>query len=529
MDDKQTPSSAHLSHMANAVITTIEKKEAPNAEPKIVVNRFVSELATWYEKLRNAMDINDDEVILRSAIERILGRRLLLGGNPRKIAEPLLRELVWARYFQNNTLPESMVEKVSEIIDVHMKLRKMVLDQGILKEKTVNEWIKQLTSSQIARSLSPNIEKNTLSNFMYHIMRDRLSILDDNDDTKNVQEYIAVRRAFARDDIAFLRYYLFNQIFGEITSSNLQKVADHFVKAYQEVEYQLHYKLKEKIFIFVKRQTPVFFILEDVMKSHKENLRQLIANGEEFTKAVFTACDIRYKGIASKVRRAIIRSVVFLIVTKAIIALGVEGSYENWRYGHIAWETIGINTGIPPLLMIVVSLFIKTPDKENSKRILTKIQSVLFDETPNITPPLKLSLVPPKGNTIIKTVFGLLWFAAFFISFGFMVYVLNKLHFDIVSQGIFLFFIAIVSFLAYRINSTAHMYTIDDKQSLLTPFIDFLFIPVVRVGMLLTDGISQINIIIFLFDFLIEAPFKAVFAFFEQWFLYMHTKREDLE
>jgi hypothetical protein len=47
--------------------------------------------------------------------------------------------------------------------------------------------------------------------------------------------------------------------------------------------------------------------------------------------------------------------------------------------------------------------------------------------------------------------------------------------------------------------------------------------------MRLTDGISQINIFIFIFDFLIEAPFKSIFVFLEQLFGYVHAKREDLE
>ena len=41
--------------------------------------------------------------------------------------------------------------------------------------------------------------------------------------------------------------------------------------------------------------------------------------------------------------------------------------------------------------------------------------------------------------------------------------------------------------------------------------------------MYLTEGISQINILLFLFDFIIETPFKGLFAFFDQWFVYLHN------
>lgn len=524
--DTQTHST--LSPFASALVGVFERQETGNNESKITVNRFLSEIASWYEKFRNAMDIRDDEVVLRSAIERILRRRVILGGKGEKIAEPLLRELVWARYFPNNTIPESMVQKVSQTIELYSALRQNVLLRKTFKEQVITEWMFQLMSAHIARLLSPNVEKNTVSNFMYHILKDSLVIDDDTEDTKNVQVYLAVRRAFAKDDIAFLRYYLFDQLFGALTPETLEYTQKHFLKGYEEIEKQLTYPLKEKIFMFAKRQTPIFFILEDLLRKEKKNFRKLVEDREAFAKEVFAACEIRYKGISRKVRTAIIRSVIFLLITKALFALGVEGTYERFMYGHIVWTTIAVNTGIPPLLMIVVSLFIRTPGKDNSQRILDKITTILFDPKPHVTHVVHLLVKPPKKKSMTAHIFSGLGILAFVLSFGFIIWILTRLHFNLVSQFIFIFFVTVVSFLSYRINTTAHMYSIDAKQGLLTPFIDFLIIPIVRVGMYLTEGISQVNVIIFVFDFLIEAPFKGIFGFFEQWFSYLHAKREDL-
>ena len=107
--------------------------------------------------------------------------------------------------------------------------------------------------------------------------------------------------------------------------------------------------------------------------------------------------------------------------------------------------------------------------------------------------------------------------------------VLTKLHFNFVSQFVFTFFLAIVSFLSYRINLLANVYRVGDKEGLLTLLVDFLFMPIIRVGRNLTIGIAQINIFLYLFDFLIEAPFKLLFAFFDQWFYYLRGRSEELE
>lgn len=524
---QQEVKKAVFSPVAESVIAIFDKKEIPNHEPKITVNRFVSEIANWYEKLRNAMDYRDEEVVLRASIERILKRRIRLKSTGASVAEPLLKELVWGHYFPNSSLPESNIEKVGKIIDLWLRWRRGVKGRYIMRDKVLNTWTYQLMSSHITRFLNPQVYRNTMSHFMYYVMKDEVKIVDDTEETTQVQLYLAVRRAYIKDDIAFLRFALFEQLFGTLTDSTVESAIHGFKKGYREIRDQLSYKLKEKIYQYVKKQTPVFVILEDVLIAHKGKVAELFVDEEAFKNAVYAACTKRYKSISQKVQIAIVKSVVFLLITKAIFALAIEGSYEQLAFGSVVWTSIWLNIGIPPLLLIVVSLFITQPGSDNSGRILDKIKVVLLEDNPKITPVLHIAKKPKKKP--IYMVFTLLWLFAFFLSFGTMQHILGLLHFNLVSQAVFLFFIAIVSFLSYGISSTAHQYTIDPKPGLFTPFIDFLFIPIVRVGRWFTDGISSINFIVFIFDYLIEIPFKAIFGFFDQLFGYLHTKREELE
>jgi hypothetical protein len=94
MDASVSPVDPSLSQLAELVVSRLEKPEQLNREEKVSVNPIVSKFATWYEKFRNAMEYREDEVILRAAIERILHRRLLLGGTGKPAAEPLVREIV---------------------------------------------------------------------------------------------------------------------------------------------------------------------------------------------------------------------------------------------------------------------------------------------------------------------------------------------------------------------------------------------------------------------------------------------------
>lgn len=523
----EEPAHQSLSQFARLVVSAFEKREEEEPGKRITVNPIVSKFASVYEKVRNAMEYREDEVILRSTIERILKRRLLLGGNAKTASEPLIRELLWARYLPENSIPQTMIADVEQTIDLYLELRLKVMAQHKFPDSLINEWTYQLMSSEIEHILNPHHEKEVISNFMFQVLRDDVMITDDNEQTRDVQVFIAIHRAFSRDDIAFLRYHLFNQYFGKLTRENMQYVVDHFPEGNAEIARQINYPAKEKVYTYVKRRTAVFLILEDVLEAHRDNPFALVENEQSLKEAVVSATERRYSSISSKVRRAVVRSVAFILLTKVIFAFAVEGTYERLFYGHIFWTSMVINTTLPPVLMIVVSLFIRTPGNDNTERIVRYVKKLLYEESPRLGSGLNVQRVPKKGGTV-DAVFNILWVFAFILSFGAIIFILTKLHFNPISELVFIFFLAIVSFLTYRIALTANLYVVGEKQGLFTPVIDFLFMPVVRVGRRLTHSISQVNFLLFVFDFFIETPFKLLFAFFEQWFYFLHTKSEEL-
>lgn len=517
-----------ISPIIKTLIAVFEKGKEAKGGDKISVNPLVATVAAWYERFRNVMEYREDEVILRAAIERILKRRLLLGGSGKTVAEPLVRELVWARYFPDNSLSESTIEKIAKKIDLYLQLREHILKKHKLPENIVTQWMYQLLSATIEYIVNPKQEKEYLSNAFFHIIRDNIHIVDDNEQTRDAQVFLAVRKSFDRDDIAFLRYHLFLQYFGEVTPESVEKIAHDFEKGYKEITAQLSYPRKDRMYTYVKSKTAVFLILEDLLRIQKAELFQLAYDDDELKKVVFRICEARYHGIAAKVQRAIIRSVIFVLISKVFFAFSVEGTFESLVYGKVIWSSILLNTGIPPLLMIIVGFLIRTPGRENSARILGYLQMILFEEKPILGRALTIKKTPEKTNPVMANIFTVLWFLTFALSFGALVYVLTLLQFNIISQAIFIFFLAIVSFLTYRIGLMSATYSVDERLGWLTPIVDFFFMPVVRVGRHLTEGISQINILLFLFDFVIETPFKSLFGFFEQWFVFLRTKSEEI-
>ncbi len=488
---------------------------------------IASELAAWYERLRTAIENRDEEVILRAAIERILRRRLLLGGNGKTVGPLLVRELIWARYFPEESIGDDQVLDVEQTIDRYLELRRLIPKYNKVQESDLNEWIYHLMASDIEDRLNPTPQKEAMISYIFRTLEKMVAIRDDTEETSDVQVFIAIRKTFAKEDLPFLRYALFNQYFGRLSSSKLQQTAEKFSEGKHIIERQLNYSGRFKIFEFVKRQIPPFLILEDIFEKYNSKIRELISNPEEFTNVITETCNARYANISGKVRRAIIRSIIFILLSKVFIALTVEGTYDRLVYGHILWGVLAINVAIPVGMMILVSFFIRAPGKDNTQRIINRINSLLFDETPDLGKSLSFNY-KKRVKTLLDTIFTIVWLGTYLLSFGAIIYILSRLNFNFVSQVFFIFFFAIITFLSYRINQAANLYRVKDKAGLLTPFIDFFFMPIARVGRYLADGIRQINVFIFVLDMIIETPLKGLIAFFEQWFSFLHSKREDL-
>ena len=236
-----------LSPSANVLINIFEEEEKEDDDDTIIVNHLISKVASFYEKLRTAMDYGSEETIPRRAIERMLKRMLFLEEDSRALAEDLLRELVWAGYLPNATVPESIFNEVSNSISIYLRLKNAISKKKVVSSADLNEFILQTLSCEILQTLIPNQKKNTIANFMYKNLKDQIKIEDDSEQTRDVQVFIAIRKSFAKDDMAFLRYRLFKEIFGKLTLENIDKTTESFEEGYREIKFQLSYPKKERL------------------------------------------------------------------------------------------------------------------------------------------------------------------------------------------------------------------------------------------------------------------------------------------
>jgi hypothetical protein len=135
-----------------------------------------------------------------------------------------------------------------------------------------------------------------------------------------------------------------------------------------------------------------------------------------------------------------------------------------------------------------------------------------------------------KSKGIVSNfIFSLLYISMYFIAFGSIIYVLSQLNFSAVSQMIFIFFVTLVTFFAFRVIQITQEFRVIDKDTFIGSIADFYFLPIIRVGQWLSgEVLTKFNVIIFVFDFIIEMPFKAVVEVFDEWIRFVRVKKDEM-
>jgi hypothetical protein len=106
-------------------------------------------------------------------------------------------------------------------------------------------------------------------------------------------------------------------------------------------------------------------------------------------------------------------------------------------------------------------------------------------------------------------------------------YLLGLLGFRFFSKLIFIFFLTIIAFFAYRIFQIAKVYSWKNQGRESSSLGDMISLPILTIGSLLSQGLTKLNFLAFAFDFILEAPFKLILGFIDDWVQFLSMKKEE--
>jgi hypothetical protein len=512
-------------------------KEATKApEPTIRVSEVLGSIAFIYERIRNVIDYKGEHLLRRNAIERIIKRKIREKptGEPKELALSLIRELIWARYLRNDSIPKSKTEAVGKILAKYSLLLKRVSGQAN-DSKYANEWkdwLLGIASCEIEEALAPSLFYITAYvQAMFRWFKDNFEWEGSHlsPQVRDIQIFIAIHRSLPKSDEAMIRYHLLHLFYPQwkkADSQLLDEIAENLPKLREEIEDQLRHPVRFNLFRYIQKNTAPFQILRDVIDEDPKKAAVLIANPEKFEWKIREVCRRRYSQIRQKVNRGIIHSIVYIFVTKVLFAFILEFPYELYFLHRLAFIPITINAIIPPTLMFLIGLTIKTPNEANTERIIERIKSFVYPQSEVKTP---FSLTPIKRGQFLTTVFSVIYFLLFLLVFGGISLILFKLKFNVVSGMIFFVFLSLVLLFGFRVRFTAsELMVTGEREGLLTHLFNNLSLPFLNLGVWLSQGLAQLNVFMILMDFLIEAPLKTIIAIVEEWTSFLRERREEV-
>ena len=508
--------------------------DAAKDEQRVKINEAVGKMAYVYEKIRNAIDYQEEHLIRKNSIGRMLKRRIRSRERGDMIAEPLIRELIRAGYIKNDAFPARRITDVENIINKYTALiHHTIGHEGLFteKNKTFN-WIISVASSEIEEYLSPTTEDDAAVEAMFKIFRPFVDVRKEiaHPEDQDIQVYLAIHRALIKSDQAILRYHMLYYYAPEwktIAAEDIPSFAKMLPELIIRIEKQRNNKQSDRLFRYMKKYAPLFTILKDVLDQNRGAIDELLSDPHKLSLAVKAASQARYTQASTKLSRGVLRSIIYIFLTKTLMAYVLELPYEALFLDEIKLMPLAINVLFHPLLMFFIATSIRVPAVKNTERINQGIYEIVYN------PPEKEVLTKReellKRSPFLNFLFTTLYFTTFIVTFGSIIWLLNKLEFSFVSGLLFVFFLSVISFFGLHLrNNATELVVISKRQGIIILTFEFFTLPVLRAGRWIARKTSKVNIFMYIMDFIIEAPFKVLLETIEDWLAFQRQKKEEL-
>lgn len=516
--------------LASAVLEDVSVNASPGEEV-IEVSIPASRAGSMYEKARLAVDNQEEHLLRRNAIVRIIKRFAGTETTIPDIADRLLRELIWAKYIPNKIMPVSMVQEIAGIIQKYEPLIQAIDDLEIDSDEAFS-WVVDVMSTEIEYRLSPPLANEALVSYMFDEMKGRVewdARYQISDEQKELSLYIAIHKALLKADKGSLRFRVLTLYYpawpgtqnNEVVSEVLEKMGE----VIELVDRQIDHPIVHKLEILLRRKCSVFRVLRDVAEANREGVVDLVNDPDKLDKEVRKALKNRTNTFRKKLRRTVFRSIMFLFLTKMLSALVVEVPYEFIYLEHDAVFPLLVNMFFPPFLLALLALTVTVPEKKNTSDHVRVIRALMVgadDSLLNVR-------VKLRKNTALDVFFNLLYLLVYLVFYGGLTILLIQLHFVWVGILLFLFFISLVAFFGIRIRlSTKDIVLSENSRGFFGILFDYFMVPVVKLGHWLSVKVAQINLFVYFFDFILDAPYKLVVRVLDSWTDFITEKREEL-
>jgi hypothetical protein len=469
-----------------------------------------------YEQFRNAAEYTEEHLLLQRAIRRFY-KRLFLPQDRAQIAhsaEELIVELTLAGYLANDSTPVATLAVIDKLALSYFDAHSQVHQTTQFKYA----WTLDVLSVQIEDTLHDRTEENVFTQLCFdhfHATIDMKSVAKDvpaND--AEAALFIAIHRALLHSGDATIRTALLDRYRQTPEKLETYITVNHQINALFDAD------ITDKLLRIVTRRGAPLRVLRHMMKD-QEDIESLLQTKPNFLAKFETQIHKEYEHIAQRINRGIIKSVIFLIITKVIIGLAIEVPYDYAMHDHIIVLPLLINLLFPPLYMILLRLTLVLPGYANTTALIDRIDAIFYGQP--------AQYLARRRSGRFGMAFNIVYAAIVIGVFSLVSWWLISLGFSILHLLIFFVFLSTASFLGFRLSRMVRdIEVVDADQNGVTILRDVLYLPFVIVGRWISDKYAKVNIVATILDLVIELPLKTVLRLIRQWSAFISSKKDEL-
>jgi hypothetical protein len=479
-----------------------------------------------YEQLRSVSENIEDHLLLQAAIRRYYKRLPIatLSASDSHGTE-LIIELTQAQYLKNDSVSQKTVDEIDELFKQWIEYNREIQQEKSteLREK-YTKWVLDILSVKTEQLLHSTIKDLTFVHvahtyFSSHIDYERLIDTRDNIDKNDYSSllYIAVHKALLKSNDANARCGLL-----EIYSANLSS-RDDFIQFHSKYDSLAMSRSATRITRFVSNNSAPLRILRDMYFSDSEPATFNPQQRQQIESGIAHQIDDTTE-VVKKIRNAaVIKSIIFLLITKALIGLLIEIPYDIIVTGSIILVPLLINLLFPPIFLAITAFTFKAPGEKNKAALEKHITAMLFNDTASST---RLRYSDPIGSSVaFNVIYGIVFVAAIYLIYSRLI----ALDFNILQTVLFFIFFSTAAFLGYRI--TLHIKEIEHiqtSQGLVAVIRDILYSPFIFIGKRISYRFGRLNIIARVLDVAVDLPLKTFLRLLRQWVRFVGSKKDEL-
>lgn len=477
-------------------------------------------VAAAYEQLRNAAEYADEHLLLQKAIKRFYKRMFLTQSSEfiAGSADELVTELTFAEYLPNDSVTEDVVQEIKRLAVTYHYMYTQIQTSRTVGNGRGDTWAIDVLSVEVARLFRDTAKREAFVQFAFDYFKQTADLTALFDGVVPVDAepalYVAVHKALAKSDYAIIRAALLRRY----NQSPNDFAAYCHVNA--EINKLFDSETTDKLTHYVDRQGAPLRILGRMLET--SDVAGLLPRKARFLSAFEEQVNAEYHSINKKINRGIVKSVMFLLITKLLIGIAIEVPYDYAVHGSIVWRSLLINLLFPPVYMVLLRATLSTPSQANTNRLVTQADEMLYCVASRQVGRVSRGSFGVAYNVAYAVIFLIVFFGVSWLLMTYFAFALPHLV-------VFFIFLSGASFLGFRLSRMIReVEAVDSMQNGITVLRDFFYMPFVVVGRWISEKYAQVNFVSMILDMVIELPLKSVLRMIRQWSAFISSKKDQL-